>query len=171
MAKKIRVVETIIDDMTGDEQPEGTGKSFTYVWNGRVWEIDLGDSNANAVEEMMGTLTKHSRQIGRVPRALLSGEKVTAPSARADRKELPASDGPESIPARTFVPSSGFKQRQARNRAKRNEIRRWANDNGFVQSSAGKLKEEVIQAWNTAHPDDPCPEYEGRDASSELIIQ
>lgn len=170
MAKRVRVIETIIDDIDGTEQPEGTGKSYTYVWNGRVYEIDLGETNASAVEEMMGTLTGHSRRIGNVPKGLLAGEgkPQKAASQRADgQRELPAgsSNGPESPSARTMVPSTGFKQQQARNRSKRSEVRRWANENGFVQSGAGKLKEEVVEAWNAAHPHDPVPEYEGRDAS------
>lgn len=170
MAKKIRVVETIIDDMTGEEQPEGTGKSFTYVWNGRVWEIDLGDANASAVEEMMGTLTSKSRRIGTVPRALLAGEKVNAPSVRTDRqRELPAgSSGPDSISTRTLRPEAdpnSFTSIKKRNNEHRGRVRQWARENGFDQAAAGKLKEEVIEAWNNAFPDDPVPEFEGKRAA------
>lgn len=169
MAKRIRVVETIIDDIDGTEQPEGEGKSFTYVWNGRVYEIDLGLSNAAAVEEMMSTLTGHSRRIGSVPRALLTGDgkPQRTVSQRTDGPAaLPAgNDGPESPSARTMLAPEGksFTQLQKENREKRREIRKWARANGFPeQSDAGQITQPVVDAWNAAHPDDPVPEYEGR---------
>lgn len=157
MAKRVRTIVTVIDDLTGEEQPEGTGQTVHYALDGKHYEIDLSDKNAEGLRELLAPIIRASRRQdgrrigsgGRAPKAVAPSERAPAPP------ELPA--GGEQ-PGEVIIGISVTEQR-TRETAFRKEVRAWARANGFPeQKDTGKLYEAARQAWNAAHPDRPVPE-------------
>jgi hypothetical protein len=63
MGKRVKVIELIIDDLDGKEQPEGTGETIRYSWLGNDWEIDLSDEHAEQFRTMMQPIMNASRRL------------------------------------------------------------------------------------------------------------
>lgn len=151
MAKKVRTIVTIIDDLTGIELPEGEGKTITYTWKGIAYEIDLSDTNAEQLDELLSPIVRASRRADgrRIGSAGRSRPAVVGSERAAEGREL--TPGPDH-------PNSNIPHTKRAGHAFRREIRSWANQNGFEQARSGRIKEEVVAAWNSAHPDRPFTE-------------
>jgi hypothetical protein len=48
MARRVRVIEILIDDFDGKELPEGEGQSFQFNWQGVDYELDASEEHANS---------------------------------------------------------------------------------------------------------------------------
>jgi hypothetical protein len=154
MAKRVRVIETLIDDLDGTEQPEGSGQTFNFNWQGVDYEIDLSDDHGEALQAMMQPILDAARRTGgrklptrrhRAANALGKGEQAALPSgAKEDRADLTTGTSyADAMAKRRFL----------------KRVRVWARENGWPdQGDTGRLKEGVREAWNAAFPDDPVPE-------------
>lgn len=133
MGKKTRTIEWIIDDLTGDELPEGEGQTISFAIDGRAYEIDLSDDNA---ERLRSTLAPYVEK-GRRDTRGRAAKRSAAPS------------GPTPVDKSGEVISGKAAERI------RTGIRTWANDNGFQQNATGRIKEDVLAAYYAAHPEVP----------------
>lgn len=148
MAKRVRTIVTYIDDLTGDELPEGDGTTVQYAWKGKHYEIDLSNHNAAQLDELLSPIIKASR--------------------RADTRTLPGAQRPRQVPseprALTAAPVDTIEgmshtQQVMYRRAFLKEVRAWAKENGWpAQAMSGRLMGGVREAWNEANPDRPVPE-------------
>lgn len=150
MAKRVRTIVTYIDDLTGQELPEGDGQTVLYSIDGKHYEIDLSNQTADEFRTLLSPIIAKSRKAGTPAKSL--------PAARPQRPAAPreltaGGDGAGSpiYPPQTKRAAWEF----------RREIRAWARDQGIFQAESGRLKEEVVQAWNEAHPDRPFQEGMG----------
>lgn len=138
MSKRVRTIIEHFDDMSGEMIPEGQVNTITFSWEGVGYEIDLNPENAAGLREVMGRITDKARRLDgrRLPAARRATASHRAALEAAQRGELPktAADGALT--------------------EHRREIRQWARANGFPdQSMVGKIRVEVYDAWDAAHPD------------------
>jgi hypothetical protein len=58
-----RTITTLIDDLDGTELKRGSGETIRFGIDGRTYEIDLSDDNAQALREALQPYTDAGRQI------------------------------------------------------------------------------------------------------------
>lgn len=98
-------------------------RTIAYMWDGIAYETDLCDKAAALFEEQMQHYVQSSRKAKR-------------------SKKKPAT--PKAVPAPIPAGDAG--------KAQRDEIRRWAKDNGYEQAGSGYIKRDVMDAYFAAHP-------------------
>jgi len=117
MAQKVQVL--LLDDLDGTE----AAQTVRFGLDGASYEIDLSDSNAEGLRDLLATYVAHGRKVGRAssaaaPRA--ASVKGARTPARADREQTQA-------------------------------IREWARTNGHPVSDRGRIPSGIIEAYNEAH--------------------
>lgn len=60
-----RVIQRLVDDITGKEIPEGHGETITFAVNGVQYEIDLDDKGAAKFHSTLQYYIDHARKAGR----------------------------------------------------------------------------------------------------------
>ena len=87
MAK--RIVETFVDDLTGEDIPAGTGGTFVYALADRArlvpYELDLSDENYRQVQGRFTDLIEAGRRLPVVP---LASSKVGSAPARVPARAI-----------------------------------------------------------------------------------
>lgn len=63
MARRTQVL--FVDDLTGDELPDGQGQTVTFSLDGTSYEIDLDKTNADKLREDFKRYTDAARKVGR----------------------------------------------------------------------------------------------------------
>jgi hypothetical protein len=138
----------VTDDLTGELIPDGQDESVMFVWDGNEHEIDLSKENAAAMREMMKRYIDASRKIGKYTPT------VKRPKAKTTGANSP---GIPATPDAWFYSrpdNMGIKAWTEQRRIQSRMVRAWARDNGFPnQGDNGRLKTDVREAWNAAHPD------------------
>lgn len=117
MAQKVQVL--LLDDLDGAEADQ----TVRFGLDGSSYEIDLSDSNAESLRDVLATYVAHGRKVGRAslvgtPRA--TAVKGTRVPARVDREQTQA-------------------------------IREWARKNGHPVSDRGRIPSVIIEAYNESH--------------------
>lgn len=162
MGKKVRTVITLIDDLDGRELEEGQGQTVTFALDGTNYEIDLSDENAEQARKLLEPLIEAGRKAPGSKRKSRAGQGTVA------SRQIGSGASGNSGGGATHPPRQGetlsFTAVKHRNNALRKEVRQWANERGMDQAEQGRIREDVIAAWNEAHPDRPVPEYEGKNA-------
>lgn len=154
MARRVRVVETLIDDFDGTELPEGTGRSISFNWQGVDYEIDLSDEHGEALDAMMQPILDAARRVGG---RKLPGKRQRAANAIGKGERAALTSGEPKEARADVTTGTGYAASMAKRRFLK-EVRQWARDNGMDQGNQGRIKPEVRAAWDAAHPDNPVPE-------------
>lgn len=58
-----RTITTLVDDLDGTDLERETGETIRFGVDGRTYEIDLSDGNAQALRETLQPYTEAGRQI------------------------------------------------------------------------------------------------------------
>lgn len=128
MARTIKTVTTMTDDLTGDPYEDGRGETVTFTVEGVSYELDLSSASVEAFREHMGEYVQHARRVSgtgtRRGRVKASAPKSTAPKSTAKAAASGGSDGPS--PA---------------------EVRAWAQENGVEVNSRGRISGAVVQQY------------------------
>lgn len=117
-----KVVEQLIDDLTGEPIAEGDGKTVAFSFEGKAYEIDLADENVDAFREALAPYIKAAR----------------AASGSAPARVSRASSGSRS--SRSTKWSAGYAA-----------VREWAEQNGIAVSPRGRVANSVMEAYEAAH--------------------
>lgn len=153
MARRVRVIETLIDDLDGNELPEGSGQTFNFNWQGVDYEIDLSDEHGEQLQAMIQPVLDAARRVGgrklptkrhKAANAIGKGDQPALPSGKEDRANVTTGTSyADAMAKRRFL----------------KKVREWARENGWPdQGNTGRLKEGVREAWNAAFPDEPVPD-------------
>lgn len=96
-------------------------ETITYTINGQDYEIDLSEENAQRFYDIFGQYIERSRRV----------ERQTAPTrrGRGNGRRRGGGNGRNDIP----------------------QIRQWAETNGYEVSARGRIKKEIIDAYDEAH--------------------
>jgi hypothetical protein len=142
VAKRARVIQTIIDDIDGQELPEGEGQSITYQWRGQHYEIDVSDQHASQLDQALDPIIRASRK--HKPES--GPKRIRAGAERADT--------PRAITGGTSGDSGSERISGRQGQRIRAEIREWAKGNGFPDApERGRLTHEIKTAYYAAHPE------------------
>jgi hypothetical protein len=107
--------------LTDDLDGLEAAETITFTINGQDYEIDLSEENAQRFYDAFGTYIEKSRRV----------ERQVAPTrrGRGDRRRRSGTSGRDDIP----------------------QIRAWAEANGHEVSARGRIKKEVVDAYDEAH--------------------
>ncbi|MDQ6949946.1 MAG: Lsr2 family protein [Actinomycetota bacterium] len=115
-----RVTVELVDDLDGSVADE----TVHFTWEGKSLVVDLNKKNADKLRKAIGPFVAAARPDGTVP-------------APAPRRRVSSS-------------SSSGKRRDAGSGAATSVIRAWARENSIEVPDRGRLKPDVIQAWEAA---------------------
>jgi uncharacterized membrane protein len=97
-------------------------ETISYTINGQDYEIDLSENNAEKFHDTLEPYIQKSREVRR--------QAETARRSRGDgRRRSGGGSGRDDIP----------------------QIRAWAEANGHEVSARGRIKKEIIDAYDEAH--------------------
>ena len=96
-------------------------ETITYSVNGQEYEIDLSEDNAEKFHDALEPYIQNSREVRRQSEA--------ARRSRGDGRRRSGASGRDDIP----------------------QIRAWAEANGHEVSTRGRIKKEVLDAYDEAH--------------------
>jgi hypothetical protein len=119
-----KVVVSLVDDLDETEADE----TVEFGIDGATYEIDLSDSNAAKLRDVLADYVAHSRR--------LAGRRRPASRASAPASAAPArkSGGRASV-----------------DREQNQAIREWARKQGMTVSERGRIPSEVSEAYHKAH--------------------
>jgi hypothetical protein len=121
----------LIDDLDGTVGDSDTIETVVFGLDGVVYEIDLGEGNADALRDLLGEYIEHGRRTG-------------GRAKRGVNHTRPASGPAASLRA------------ASRPREQLTAIREWARANGHVIADRGRIPAAITQAFDDAH-DQPQP--------------
>jgi hypothetical protein len=96
-------------------------QTLSYTVDGQEYEIDLSEDNVQRFHEALEPFVSKSRQVER--------QAAPARRGRGDGRRRSSTGGRDDIP----------------------QIRAWAEANGHEVSARGRIKKEVIDAYDEAH--------------------
>ncbi|WP_336883267.1 Lsr2 family protein [Rhodococcus globerulus] len=114
-------IRQLIDDLDGKPIDAGLGHEVTFSYQGADYRIDLRPANADKIEA------------------------VFAPYIKVAEKASSAGK------ARVKTPTSTKKLGSGRSAEQLKAIRDWAGKNGFDVGAKGRIKADVIGAFDAAH--------------------
>ena len=146
MAKVI--TEHYEDDLDGSRLDDDQLDTVDFAYRGTPYKLDLGPKTAAQFDEGMAKYIEAATR---------------AQQREQERGATPAQSAPTTKSRRTgrAKPAGGARGRRKAASGKliaeqltadqRKAIREWANENGHNISSRGRLRAEVIHAYNDAH--------------------
>ncbi|MCE4266156.1 histone-like nucleoid-structuring protein Lsr2 [Rhodococcus globerulus] len=114
-------IRQLIDDLDGKPIDAGLGHEVTFSYQGADYRIDLRPTNADKIEAVFAPYIKVAEKVSSAGNARAKNSTTTKPSG------------------------SGRSAEQLK------EIRDWAGKNGFDVSPRGRIKTDVIEAFDAAH--------------------
>lgn len=115
------LIRQLVDDLDGKPIDAGLGRQVTFSYQGVDYRIDLRPGNADRIEAAFAPFIKSAEKVSSAGKA-----RTTA-----------------STPAKASGSGRSAEQLQA--------IREWAGKNGFDVSPRGRIKADVIDAFDAAH--------------------
>jgi hypothetical protein len=120
---KIQTV-TFVDDLDGRELDPEDAQTVSWSWLGVDYELDVSAANLDKIEQGKVTVAKLLKASTRV------GGRRRSPSTAARTKQ--GNSGGNSSSANA-------------------SIREWAAENGYEVSARGRIPNDVVEAYNSAH--------------------
>ena len=115
------LIRQLIDDLDGKPIDTGLGRQVTFSYQGVDYRIDLRPANADKIEAAFAPYIKSAEKVSAAGKARTSTSTVAKASGSGRSAE----------------------QLQA--------IREWAGKNGFDVSPRGRIKADVVDAFDAAH--------------------
>ncbi|TPW77303.1 histone-like nucleoid-structuring protein Lsr2 [Schumannella soli] len=120
-----RTVIQFTDDLSGEDLPDGT-RSTTFAFNGVQYSIDLSDENVAKLEAALQPFIDAGTRVGAPSGLRRSGARATGSGGSGSSG---SGRSPEDLAA----------------------IREWANANGYSVGDRGRVKGEILEAYDKAH--------------------
>jgi hypothetical protein len=122
MAKKTQVLITIVDDFDGQELSEDQAHEVLFGWQNVSYRMDLSKANADKLEKLLKPYIEHAER--------LHGGRGRPRGAGGSKRADTGSGRPKE-------------ELQA--------IRDWAVKNGHEVSPRGRIKADILEAFDKAH--------------------
>lgn len=119
-----RIIHQLVDDIDGAVLDDGAGETASFALDGRSYEIDLSESNAQSLRDALQPWID-------------AGRRVSAAGAGRGRR-----GGGRGQSTRQRGTAGG------RDLA---AVRAWAKENGHQVSDRSRVLEAVLQAYDAAH--------------------
>jgi hypothetical protein len=121
MAKKTRVLVTIIDDLDGTEIAEDEAHEVFFGYKGSQYRLDLSKANADKLDKLINPY-------------IAAAERISSARGR------PRGSG-------TKRPDTG----SGRPKEELANIREWLKKNGHEVNPRGRIKADLLEAYDEAH--------------------
>ncbi|MGY4712191.1 histone-like nucleoid-structuring protein Lsr2 [Mycolicibacterium sp. CBM1] len=133
-----RIVRQLIDDIDGTEIPDGGGEGIDFSFRGVDYHIDLSSANA----------AKFSKALK--PYIDAAAKTKTGSRTRQTDSSVKGQGRSRTRRAKTNgrARSNGNGHSSAEQMA---AIREWARNNGHEVAERGRIKSEVVEAFQAAH--------------------
>lgn len=112
---------TFVDDLDGRELDPQDAQTVSWSWLGVDYELDVSSANLDKIEQGKVTVAKLLKASTRV------GGRRRSPSVRTKTN---AGGNGASVNA---------------------SIRDWASENGYEVSARGRIPNDIVEAYNSAH--------------------
>jgi nucleoid-associated protein Lsr2 len=119
MAQQVNV--KLVDDLDGSD----AAGTISFGLDGRAYEIDLSDENADALRDSLASFIAAARK---------SGGSAAAPRSRTQKMTTISGPAPRPL-----------------DREQTAAIRAWARQNGHHVSDRGRIAKTVVEAFQAAH--------------------
>lgn len=119
-----RIIHQLVDDIDGAVLDDGAGETVSFTLDGRAYEIDLSEKNAQALH-------------GALQPWIDAARRVTAGGTQAGR-------GPGRRGSQANQGSAGAKRDLS-------AVRSWARKNGHEVSDRGRVPASVLEAYDAAN--------------------
>lgn len=116
-----RVLTILSSDLSGVEIEDGKGGTVHFALEGTEYEIDLTDKEADELRKTFAKYTDAARRS--------SSRSTSTSSRRGGSSRSGSGRSPEELQA----------------------IRDWANSNGYNVSSRGRVKKEILDAYDAVN--------------------
>jgi hypothetical protein len=135
-----RMVRQLIDDLDGTEILDGDGDRVVFTVRGTTYQIDLSSSNVakleRALKPFLDAAVRVRRDNGHPTKKAVGARKVRSDAATQGRRK-PVRKRKAAARAR------GTKEQVV-------SIRDWARKNGYDVPKRGRLRSEIIEAFEAA---------------------
>jgi hypothetical protein len=136
-----RMVRQLIDDLDGTEIQDGTGERVVFTVRGTTYQIDLSSSNVAkldlALKPFIDAAVKVRRETRRAGKA-------------TERTRLPRQDAAARVRRKVGHRTKATKRTQMSKDQSR-AIRDWARQNEYEVSSRGRIRSDIVEAFEAAH--------------------
>ncbi|SIS11212.1 histone-like nucleoid-structuring protein Lsr2 [Williamsia sterculiae] len=122
MARNVQTIIEFVDDLDGTVVDEGDINTVAFSYNGKSYEIDLTDKNAAKFDKAIQPFVDAAAEV----------------KGQRGRGRKAASDG------RSNTGSGRSKDQLA-------AIREWAGKNNYDVSPRGRIRAEILDAFDAAH--------------------
>lgn len=125
MAKKTQTIVQVeyIDDLTGHKLTEDEVHTVKFGWNGTSYEIDVNKAGADKLEKVLKPYVDAGRRVS-------GGRGRPKGSPTGTRASSGSGRGPEELA----------------------NIREWLRKKGHEVSDRGRIKAELVELYDAAHP-------------------
>ncbi|MDR3662801.1 MAG: Lsr2 family protein [Mycobacterium sp.] len=130
-----RVVVQLVDDINGAEITEDSGERIHFSVRGTDYLIDLSSTNVAKFEKALAPYLDAATKVG--------GGRTRTAKDGAPRRRSAKGGAPRGRAAKASAEVSSKEQLAA--------IREWAQKQGYQVAARGRIKTEVIEAFNAAH--------------------
>ncbi|GAA4159508.1 Lsr2 family protein [Gryllotalpicola daejeonensis] len=117
-----KVIEQLVDDISGDVIADGAGETISFAIDGKSYEIDLGEANAAKLREALQPYIAAGRR----------SSALSTPARQAATRATRSSSSSHW--------SAGYAV-----------VREWAQANGIDVSPRGRVADSVMKAYEDAH--------------------
>src|SRR5207249_9238449 len=117
----------LVDDLTGKEIEEGKGGTVAFSLRGEHFQIDLSEESQAKLDKILQPYLQAATPAEAPHPSLPPARKA----AKAAKRAAPAPD--------------------EMSKEQRDAIRNWANANGYTVGDRGRIKAEIIEAFEAAH--------------------
>ncbi|MCR5980528.1 Lsr2 family protein [Gordonia jinghuaiqii] len=112
---------TVVDDLDGRELDPQDAQTVSWSWLGVDYEIDVSTANLEKIEQGKVTVAKLIKASTRVGGRRRSASRSKAGASGSTDANVNAA------------------------------IREWAADNGYEVSARGRIPNDIVEAYNSAH--------------------
>ena len=136
-----RIVRQLIDDLDGTEIADASGERVIFSVRGTTYELDLSATNAakldRALKPFIDAAVKARRETGSTAK---EAERTRIPRKNAAARGRRKGGRMSKTAARTRTPNEQL-----------GAIRDWARENGYKISNRGRIRSEILEAFEAAH--------------------
>jgi hypothetical protein len=133
-----RLVRQLIDDLDGTEIRNGKGKRVVFAVDGATYQIDLSSRNIAKLNEALKPFIDAATEV--------RGQRRRRPASDPARASQPVKSRANSRKARR----SGTGRNTTMAKEELAAIRDWARRNGYDVAGRGRIRSEIVEAFDAA---------------------
>ncbi|WP_071286269.1 histone-like nucleoid-structuring protein Lsr2 [Mycolicibacterium llatzerense] len=132
-----RIVVHLVDDISGAEIADGAGERIEFSVRGADYRIDLSAANVAKFEKALAPYLDAATKVG--------GRRARTAAAGASSRRTGKTAGARRRSAKSATGAGVTSKEQLA------AIRDWAQKQGYTVATRGRIKADIVEAFNAAH--------------------